>query len=126
MSLERMPGQLKSHINKTWSTHCAGQGREKEERCPQLRMVWTSCEGETLADQENMGGVTYTPWQGFPGYYYPYLNQMHYLSPIVWIQLRNITPGVVIQVRCKAWARNIQHDDLNPRVGGMHFEIMMD
>ena len=62
----------------------------------------------------------------FPGYYYPYLNQMHYLSPIVWIQLRNITPGVIIQVRCKAWARNIQHDDLNPRVGGMHFEIMMD
>ena len=89
-------------------------------------MVWTSCEGETQADEENMGGVTYTPWQGFPGYYYPYLNQMHYLSPIVWIQLRNITPGVIIQVRCKAWARNIKHDDLNPRVGGVHFEIMMD
>ena len=121
-----MPDQLKSHINKTWSVHCAGQGAEKEARCPQLRMVWTSCEGETLADEENMGGVTYTPWQGFPGYYYPYLNQMHYLSPIVWIQLRNITPGVIIQVRCKAWARNIKHDDLNPRVGGMHFEIMMD
>ena len=62
-----MPDQLKSHINKTWSVHCAGQGAEKEARCPQLRMVWTSCEGETQADEENMGGVTYTPWQGFPG-----------------------------------------------------------
>jgi hypothetical protein len=37
--------------------------------------------------------------QGFPGFYYPYLNQDHYLSPLVFIQFRNITPGVLIQVR---------------------------
>ena len=68
-------------------------------RCPQLRMVWVSCGGETAADEENLGGVSYTPWRGFPGFYYPYLNQMHYLSPIVWLQFRNITPGVLIQIR---------------------------
>ena len=68
-------------------------------RCPQLRMVWVSCGGETAADEENLGGVSYTPWHGFPGFYYPYLNQMHYLSPIVWLQFRNITPGVLIQIR---------------------------
>ena len=62
-------------------------------------MVWTSCEGETAADEENLGGVSYTPWQGFPGFYYPYLNQLHYLSPIVMIQFRNLTPGVIIQIR---------------------------
>ena len=33
------------------------------------------------------------------GYYYPYLNQMHYLSPIIWLQFRNLTPGVIIQIR---------------------------
>ena len=26
-------------------------------------MVWLSCEGETEADKEWLGGVTYTPWQ---------------------------------------------------------------
>ena len=36
-------------------------------RCPQLRVIWLSCEGETPADTENMGPVTYTPWHGFPG-----------------------------------------------------------
>ena len=134
-----------------WSGYCFGGLKQLGEnknfhwfsRCPQLRMVWTSCEGETAADKENIGLVTYTPKQGFPGYYYPYLNQMHYLSPIVWLQFRSITPGVLIQIRstrscrvevpnssiicrCRAWAKNIQHDDRNARIGGVHFELLMD
>ena len=32
-------------------------------RCPQLRMVWITCEGETQADVENLGRVSYTPKQ---------------------------------------------------------------
>ena len=79
-------------------------------------MVWVSCGGETAADEENLGGVSYTPWHGFPGFYYPYLNQMHYLSPIVWLQFRNITPGVLIQIRSgrnkegiEVGASNIKH-----------------
>ena len=34
-------------------------------RCPQLRIVWLTCEGETLADKEWLGTVNYTPWQVF-------------------------------------------------------------
>lgn len=94
MEIPKMPLSLKDHIFNTWTTKCKGKGEEKERRCPQLRVIWLSCEGETPADTENMGPLTYTPWHGFPGYYYPYLNQMHYLSPIIWIQFRNITPGV--------------------------------
>jgi len=126
MELPKMPSSLKEHIIKIWTKNCKGKGQAKEEKCPQLRMVWVSCGGETAADEENLGGVSYTPWHGFPGFYYPYLNQMHYLSPIVWLQFRNITPGVIIQIRCKAWAKNIKHDDLNPRIGGVHFEMLMD
>ena len=118
MELPQMPANLKEHIMSVWTKNCKGKGQAKEEkydlslyvlswidmvinqfRCPQLRMVWVSCGGETAADEENLGGVSYTPWRGFPGYYYPYLNQMHYLSPIVWLQFRNITPGVLIQIR---------------------------
>ena len=35
----------------------------ESKRCPQLRMVWLTCEGETLADKEWLGSVNYTPWQ---------------------------------------------------------------
>jgi len=119
-----MPDSLKQKILSTWEKHC--RGGKNEERCPQLRMVWLTCEGETLADKEWLGTVNYTPWQGFPGYYFPYHNQDHYLSPIVWIQFRKITPGVLIQIRCRAWAKNIPHSKTDPLLGGVHMELMMD
>ena len=59
----------------TWIKHCKGRGREAEERCPQLRMAWVSCEGGTPHDHEFMGRVTYVPKRGMPGYFFPYLNQ---------------------------------------------------
>lgn len=97
-----------------------------EERCPNLRMVWVSCEGDTSADTENMGYIKYTQRPGFPGYYFPYLRQQNYLSPLVCVQFRDLTPGVLVGVTCKLWAKNIEHSRRSPRVGGVHFEIMMD
>jgi len=122
----KMPIQLKEKIHFTWSKHCKGKGEEMEKRCPQLRFIWVSCGGVTQADIEWLGPIHYTPWQGFPGFYFPYHNQDNYLSPVVWIQLRKITPGVLIQIRCKIWAQNIAHDDRNPLLGGLHMELMMD
>ena len=52
---------------------------EIEEKCPQLRMIWISCAGDTAADVENLGPVSYAADSGFEGYYFPFLNQMHYL-----------------------------------------------
>ena len=49
-----------------------------------------------------------------------------FFRPVVWIQFRDMTPGVLISVNCKLWAKNIHHEEDNPRVGGVHFEIMMD
>ena len=63
----------------TWNKHCKGKGLDIESKCPKLRMVWVSCTGETLADTEYMGIINYTPRPGYPGYYFPYLNQNHYL-----------------------------------------------
>lgn len=46
--------------------------------------VWVSCEGETPTDVEYLGPVKYYPnIQGFPGYYFPYVNSEGYLSPLV-------------------------------------------
>ena len=88
--------------------------------------VWLSCQGSTQADIEYLGPISYMPYQGFPGYYFPYLNQQHYLSPVVWIQLKNVYPGVLINVECKIWAKNIQHNEKNPMIGGIKFELLMD
>lgn len=46
-------------------------------------MIWISCEGENPADIENLGPVNYIPHRGFPGYYYPYVNQKGYQAPVI-------------------------------------------
>lgn len=79
LALETMPKSLKSHIVGVWKKNCFGRGAEKEARCPNLRMAWISCEGDTAADAEYMGPLKYTPKRGFPGYYFPYLSQQNYL-----------------------------------------------
>merc|ERR1711874_676725 len=76
-------------------------------------------------DIENIGPVTYTPFRGFPGYFYPYRNQRGYLSPIVMVQLKNPMPGVLMNLECTVWAQNIEHNRLKRR-GLTHFELIMD
>ena len=51
-------------------------------------MIWVSCDGENSADREHIGNITYTPFRGFPAYYFPYKNVPGYLSPIVALQFQ--------------------------------------
>lgn len=46
-------------------------------------MIWVSCEGENPADIENLGPIQYIPNRGFPGYFYPFMNQKAYMPPIL-------------------------------------------
>merc|ERR1712117_99261 len=123
--LDDMPKSLKEHIRRTWEENCRGRGRDLEERCPQLDMVWLHCDGEGDPDKENIGSVSYTPWRGFPAYFLPYWNQLGYLQPIVMVQLKNPTPGVLINIQCTAWAKGIEHD-VSGRRGSVHLEFLMD
>ena len=124
-ALPDMPDDLKRHIRRTWEDNCAGKGYETEERCPQLNMVWLHCDGEDYPDKENIGSVSYTPWRGFPTYFFPYWNQLGYLQPVVMVQLKNPTPGVLVNIQCTAWARGIEHD-VAARRGAVHLEFLMD
>lgn len=36
-----------------------------------------------------------------------------------------ILGGIIINVECKAWAKNIRHDRAD-RIGSVHFELMID
>jgi len=120
-----MPKDLKRHIRNTWEENCANGTEAIQRRCPQLNMVWLHCDGETDPDKESIGSVTYTPWRGFPAHFFPYYNQLGYLQPIVMVQLKDPTPGVLINIQCRAWAKFIEHNDQKMR-GSVHIEFLMD
>merc|ERR1711915_184207 len=65
--LPKMPQNLKDVIFATSEKNCKGKGEEKEEKCPNLRMIWVSCEGITAADKENAGFIKVYKLHGFPG-----------------------------------------------------------
>lgn len=109
-----MPDQLKKFIKSEETT-----ARER------MNTIWISCEGENPADEENLGPIRYIPTQGFPGYFYPYQNSEGYLSPLVAIHFERPTQGILINIECKAWAKNIIHDRKD-RIGSVHFELLID
>ncbi|KAL1458521.1 hypothetical protein WDU94_008663 [Cyamophila willieti] len=89
-----------------------------------LNTVWVSCEGENPADIENLGNIQYHPNQGFPGYFFPFENSEGYLSPLVAINIPRPRTGILINIKCKAWAKNIKYT--KDGSGSVHFEIMVD
>ncbi|CAG9121763.1 hypothetical protein JYU34_002949 [Plutella xylostella] len=107
-----MPEDLKQHIKMV-------SGK------PEANTVWVSCEGENPADVENIGPVQYIPRRGFPSYYYPFTNKEGYLSPLVAVLFEKPRTGVLINIECKAWAKNIHYDRYERR-GNVHFELMVD
>lgn len=88
-------------------------------------MVFLTCVGENPADEENMGPVRYYPRPGYPHYYYPYTNQNGYKAPFVFVHFTNPKRGVLINVECKVWAKNLEHSR-QERHASVHFEILVD
>lgn len=111
-----MPSQLKDHINST--------SKVKPE---ELKQVWVSCDGTHGPDKEKITNVNYYPYQGFPGYYYPYLNQEGYLSPIIAVQFPNLPHNNMVNIECRAWAKNIIYSgSVRDRKGSVTFQILID
>ncbi|CAH1971626.1 unnamed protein product [Acanthoscelides obtectus] len=110
--LEDMPDGLKQHIK-------TRQGEEKKQ-------IWVTCNGINDFDKENIRGFNYHP-RGFASYYYPYKNPKNYLSPIIGVEIVNITPNVIVNIECRAWAKNIIYrgGSLN-RAGSVTFEVQVD
>jgi len=117
-----MPDGLKKHIIAEVK-HKPGQEVEV------LKTVWLSCSGENVGDTENLPdtNIVFKPQQGIPGYFFPYRNQANYKSPFVMVQLNvpETSRHTLINVECRAWAKNIHYDRQN-RLGSVHFEILVD
>ncbi|CAG0885111.1 unnamed protein product [Darwinula stevensoni] len=88
-------------------------------------MVWMSCHGENPADKENIGPIHYYPHQGFPAYYFPYMNQAGYHTPLVALIFQQPNSGVLINIECQAWDQKIVHAR-QERIGSVHFELLVD
>ncbi|XP_059050416.1 sodium/potassium-transporting ATPase subunit beta-2-like [Achroia grisella] len=93
----------------------------------QRRKVWVSCMGERPADIDALGPLKYWPYPGLPETFFPYDNTPGYLSPLVAVQLLKPTLHQIINIRCRAWARNVKYtESLKERLGSTHLEIMID
>lgn len=74
-----------------------------------------------------MGEIELYPSPGLPAYYYPYLNQNEYLSPLIAVQFKKLPPGQLINVECRAWAKNIFYNGgISDRKGSVSFQLLMD
>ncbi|XP_055712084.1 sodium/potassium-transporting ATPase subunit beta-2-like [Phlebotomus papatasi] len=109
---EDMPDDLKQHIANV----------EKERR----RQVWISCQGEHPSDREALGPIKYVPQRGMAAYYYPFTNIPGYLSPLIAVHLERPALNRVINIECRAWAKNIHYQGGRERTGSVHIELMVD
>ncbi|ERL86822.1 hypothetical protein D910_04226 [Dendroctonus ponderosae] len=73
-----MPDELKIHIQNNTSSEL------------EKKQVWVSCQGVDTIDRQHVKEFRYYP-QGFASYYYPYRNYPNYLSPIVAVEVINLT-----------------------------------
>jgi sodium/potassium-transporting ATPase subunit beta len=76
-------------------------------------------------DVDNRGPVDFYPKHGFPMKYFPFMNQKGYQTPFVFAQFTRPKSGVIIQVWCKAWAKNIYHHK-NDKAGSIHLELLLN
>jgi sodium/potassium-transporting ATPase subunit beta len=88
-------------------------------------VVWVDCYGVTPADQEFIGPLNYYPRRGFKGVYFPFTGIEGYLSPLVAVHFEQPMRGVVINVECKAWAQNINHEG-EEKEAMVNFELLVE
>ncbi|CAF1671165.1 unnamed protein product, partial [Adineta ricciae] len=61
---------------------------------------------------------------GIPLYYYPFLNQPGYRQPYIWAQFIKVESNVLLNIICRAYARNIrQSTSIEDMTGAVHFEL---
>lgn len=95
------------------------------------KFVFIACKGEYPADEENMGLVDY--YSSYPNSeigginfkYFPYRNQPNYLSPLVFVHFKNVSKNVLVNVECKAYAKNIDNKDRINRRGMVKFQLFV-
>ncbi|XP_073941294.1 sodium/potassium-transporting ATPase subunit beta-2-like [Choristoneura fumiferana] len=101
--------------------------------------IWVSCDGEFMADQENIGPIEYIPPievapPGFPTNRLHTADRLPYANrnmpdtdpgPLVAVQFLNPRRGVLINVECRIWTRDIYYDHTG-YTGRARFELFVE
>jgi sodium/potassium-transporting ATPase subunit beta len=129
LKLNKIPGWVPKYYNSTtvprgMPEHVRTAIIEGEKR-GRHHVVWVDCYGVTPADQEFIGPLNYYPRRGFKGVYFPFTGIEGYLSPLVAVHFEQPMRGVVINVECKAWAQNINHDG-EEKKAMVNFELLIE
>lgn len=116
------------------------KNQDKKEELEELvkNHIIVKCDGEFAADIDKFRNykpkyysVTNNSFSDefgvFPFYYYPYLNQKNYESPLAFIQFNTASSyNVLTNVICKAYAKNIDSDDKLNKRGMTQFIIYIE
>lgn len=85
--------------------------------------VIVKCDGEYSADRDALlnaelayfsahsSALDYYKLGLLPVYYYPYLSQPGYKSPLVFVQFKNLPQFQLVNIVCRAYAKNIDSSD---------------
>lgn len=74
------------------------------------------CNGENEVDRDFIYEIEYfsqmntTKIGGFHRNFFPFVNQDGYRSPLVFVHFKKIETNVLINVECRAYAQNIDHN----------------
>ncbi|XP_058446793.1 sodium/potassium-transporting ATPase subunit beta-2-like [Malaya genurostris] len=88
------------------------------------KQVWISCKGLNNDDSEALGPLEYFPSRGFPSYYYPYMNKVGYLNPLIAVHFARPTVKRSINIECRTWGKNvIYRGGQRDRQGSLQFSM---
>ncbi|CAG9567593.1 unnamed protein product [Danaus chrysippus] len=99
--------------------------------------IWVSCNGEFSSDEENIGPIQYIPGNLPPGFPTKRLQTADRIpriaqdrpdqspGPLVAVFFENPRRGVIINVECRIWTRDIIYDR-SSRYGRVRFELQVD
>jgi sodium/potassium-transporting ATPase subunit beta len=103
----------------------------KEDMNAVEKHIYVACSGESGTDRDNLGQIDYYSTYrnnkigGINFKYFPFRNQNGYLSPLVFAHFRSVTPNTLINVECKAYAKNIDNTDRLNRRGMTRFQLFV-
>lgn len=74
-------------------------------------LVYVTCDGDTAADREMAGKITFYPRPGYFVSAFPYTGEAFYTAPMIAIHLENPVRSAVISLTCRIWTKNVDHQD---------------
>ena len=95
------------------------------------KYVYVLCDGENAADKDNIYEINYysslasRKLGGIHFKYFPYRNQINYLSPLVFVHFKRVAQNVLINVECRAYAANIENTDRLNKRGMVKFQLFV-